>query len=123
MDVWEWVTSTATVDSILTTLGLSALAFLFARDLILTKAQHLRRVSDLMEHHARELAEKDLRIADIRESRDGYKEAARVERERADKATDSVGEMADSVQSMLHVFQSLDRALPDPSPHPRESAG
>lgn len=115
MNAWDWVTTTTSVDSIFTTLGLGALAFLFARDLILTRGQHLRRVGDLVEHHQREIAEKDARIADIRDSRDGYKEAARVERERADKATASVGEMAEVIENMLYVLRSLDRALPAPS--------
>jgi len=116
MNPWEWITSTTSVDNILMTLGLGGLAILFAQDRIITRGQHLRRTVDLEAYHARELAEKDARIADIRESRDGYKEAARVERERADKATDAVGEMAPAMESVLHVLESLDRALPSPSP-------
>lgn len=113
MSPWEWLTSTASVDSLLTTLGIGTLALLFARDLILTRGQHLRRVADLTAHHDRERVEKDGRIDDIRDSRDSWKEAARVERERADKATDSVGEMADTLKGILHVFESLDHALPN----------
>ena len=131
MNAWEWFTTTASVDSLLTTLGLGTLALLFARDLILTKGQHLRRVqdlvaahelriADLLAHHARELVEKENRIADISESRDGWKEAARLERERADKATAAVGDMADSLTGIQHVLESLNRALPSPVGGPHE---
>lgn len=125
MNIWEWITTTASVDSLLTTFGLGALAFLFARDLILTKGQHLRRVhdivaahelriTDLLAHHVRELAEKDSRLTDLGDSRDGWKEAARLERERADKATAAVGDMADSLHGIQHVIEALNSALPSP---------
>lgn len=114
MTIWEWVTTTTTVDSLFTTLGIGTLAFLFARDLIITKGQHLRRIQDIVNHHDREREEKDARAADLRESRDGWKEAARVERERADKATASVGEMASTLDGIHHVLASLDLALPKP---------
>lgn len=117
MNPWEWITTTTSVEDILTTLGLGGLALLFSQDRIITRGQHLRRTADLEKFHARELAEKDARIADIRDSRDAYKEAARVERERADKATDAVGEMAPAMESVLHVLVSLDRALPSPMPN------
>lgn len=131
MSPWEWFTSTASVGELLTALGLGALALLFARDLILTRGQHLRRiqdlvkahelrVADLLAHHDRERAEKDKRIADISASRDGWKEAARIERERADKATAAVGDMADSLTGIQHVLESLNRALPSPVGGPHE---
>lgn len=114
MNAWEWFTATASVDDLLTTLGVGFLAFLFARDLILTKAQHLRRVQDLIDYHQRERQEKDDRIVDIRTSRDGWKEAARIERERADRVTESYREVAEVLSNILHVLESLDRALPAP---------
>lgn len=126
MSPWEWITSTTSVDDLMTTLGIGMLAFLFARDLILTRGQHLRRVqdivaahdlriADLLAHQAREIAEKDGRIADMGESRDGWKEAARIERERADKATAAIGEIASTLSDIMHVLSSLDRALPAPT--------
>lgn len=123
MTIWEWITSSTSIDSLLTTLGVGTLALLFARDLIITKGQHMRRVQDLVAHHEREQLEKDARAADLRESRDGWKEAARIERERADKATASVGDMADVMGDILHVLQSLDRALPHPERGNNERAG
>lgn len=114
MDMWQWFTSTASVDSLLTTFGLGTLAILFARDVILTRGQHTRRVQDLAEHHRREREEKDARIAEARESRDGWKEATRIERSRADMATASMDEMSRTVSGILHVLESLDRALPSP---------
>lgn len=125
MNAWEWFVATASVDSLLTTLGLSALALLFARDLILTKAQHLRRVqditaahdlrvTDLLAHHSRELAEKDRHLANVVESRDKWEQATRIERERADKATGAIGEMATAQTRLQHVLESLNSALLSP---------
>ena len=126
MNPWEWVTSTSSVDSLLTTLGLGVLALLFARDLIITKGQHLRRVqdivaahdqrvADLVAFHGRELASYDDRIAEIREARDSWKEAESVARGLADKAVDGLTEVNVTLVRSLHVLESLDRALPTPS--------
>lgn len=122
MNPWEWLTTTSSVDSVLTTLGLGALAFLFARDLILTKGQHLRRVQDLVAHHERELSEKDERIADVREASKSWEEAARIERERADKGWESLGEIALTLSRILHVLESLDLALPSAGGSPNDRA-
>jgi hypothetical protein len=115
MDLWQWIVTSTSVDNMLTAAGLGSLALLFAADRILTKGQHLRRVADLIAHHERERAALEQRTADALESRDGWKEAARVERERADRATASVSKLGDTQEEILHVFRSLDRALP---PHP-----
>lgn len=114
MNVWEWITTSASVDSIVTGLGLGALAILFATDRIITKGQHLRRVADLIAHQERERAALEQRAADAIESRDGWKDAARVERERADRATESVSAFVATQTEILHVLRSLDRALPHP---------
>jgi len=126
MNPWEWVTSTSSVDSLLTTLGLGVLALLFARDLIITKAQHLRRVqdivaaheqrvADLVSFHASVLQDRDDRIAEIREARDAWKEAENVARGLADKAVDGLTEVNSTLVRILHVLESLDLALPNPS--------
>lgn len=111
MTVWEWLTTTTSVDALLQGAGLLTLAFLFARDLILTRGAHLRRVADLVDHHTRELAEKDARIAEIRESRQEWKDAAQLQSTRADAATSTVSAMAESLGRVEHVLESLDRAL------------
>lgn len=111
MDFWTWVTTTTDINAILNTLGLGALAFLFARDLILTKNQHVRRTADLQEHHARELAEKDRRIDTLDESRREWKEAAAAERLRADEVTATMGTVAASLDGVEHVISALDQSL------------
>ena len=112
MNVWEWFSTTASVDSVLTALGLTGLAFLFATDRIITKAQHVRRVQDLLDHHARELAAQAERISDEKATTEFWKETARVERERADKALAIVGEALPVLADLKHILESLDRALP-----------
>ena len=107
MNVWEWISTTTSVDNVLTTLGLGALAFLFARDLILTKGQHERRTSDLKEHHTAQITE-------IRASRDGWKAVAIAERARADEATKIGENVGEALEQIGHVLGSLDAALPNP---------
>lgn len=110
---WEWVTATS-FDTLLTALGGLTLAALFATNRILTRGQHLDRVADLKEHHARELDEKEARIAEVKESRDGWKAVALTERERANAAASSVEDVGDSLVRIEHVLESIDSALPEP---------
>lgn len=112
MTVWEWITSTMGAGDLLTTLGIGALAVLFATDRIMTKGQHERRTADLTKHHGRELAEKDARLAEVRESRDGWKAVALEERKLRDAAT--VGVAASATAALVdvkHVLESLDETL------------
>lgn len=134
MNPWEWFSTTMPAGALVSGVGVSAFVVAILTDRLMTQAQHLRRVADLVanhnreieklnqyhaqqiaslnEHHARELAEKDGRAADLRESREGYKAATAVERARADAATAALGDVAPTLNSMLHVMESLDRALP-----------
>ena len=104
MDFWSWITATS-AETYLTGAGALGLAALFATNRIITRGQHNDRIQDLKGHHERELAE-------IRTSRDGWKVIALSERERADAATSTLGNMADTLQDVEHVLVSLDRALP-----------
>ncbi len=110
MAFWDWVLG-IDPNSVINTLGLGALAFLFARDLILTKGQHLRRVADLVAHHEREMAEKDSRLATVDESRKEWKAAAQAERERADAATATMATVAQSLDGVKYVITALDQSL------------
>lgn len=111
MTLWDWITSTTDGDALFTTLGLGVLAVLFATDRILTKGAHERRTADLQAHHARELKEKDARIAEAKESREGWKAVALKERERADKATEPAVHAAEALGNVAHVLESLDAAI------------
>lgn len=110
-NLWEWIATTTSVDSLVTGAGSVTIAILFASDRILTKGQHERRTADLVAFHARELAE-------ITRSRDGWKEAHAAEKERADKATSTLDDMSKPLESIVHVLASLDRALPHPPKDP-----
>ena len=79
------------------------------------------RVSDLKEQHARELASqaayhagiitaKDDRYADLLESRDGYKAATVIERERAAKLADALSEYSAMGKLVVHTIKSLQQA-------------
>jgi hypothetical protein len=109
---WEWITTTTSGETVFTTLGLGALAVLFATNRILTIGQHRSRVLDLVEHHTRELAEKDARIADAHTSRDGWRDVALKERELREAAmSGAVTAATSAIVDVKHVLESLDEAL------------
>lgn len=129
MTPWEWVTTTTSPDSWLTTLGVGTLAILFATNRILTRGQHLDRIADLTSnharemkalmdsqsrelaalnlHHERELAEKDAHVERVDESRKEWREAERLQRIRADEATATMGVMAGSLDGIRGVLDAL----------------
>ena len=110
MGIWDWITGTARVDSILSTLGLGALAVLFATNRIITKGQHEARVADLKGFHERELAGKDERIDALDESRRYWRDAAESQRSRADKVTDMLGEFTELGRLSVHALTAIDEA-------------
>lgn len=141
MDLWGWFSTTMPAGALASGVGVGAFVIAILTDKLMTQAQHLRRVADLVaahaavvvaheaeierlmehfarerqsliEHHARELAEKDSRLADMRESRQAYKEATAIERARSDTVVDTLPEMSGVMRDTLHVMQSLERALP-----------
>lgn len=123
MNGWEWFAATFPAGALVSGGGVTVFVAAILGDRLFTRGQHLRIVNALVahharelaaekEHHARELAEKDARIADSHEARDMYKEAATTERARADTSIAATTEMSSTLDSVLHVMQSLDRALP-----------
>lgn len=76
-DVGSWFAASVPAGALINGFGIGALAFLFARDIILTRGQHLRRVADIQtaqdkadaekdRAHLAAIAEKDQRIADLK---------------------------------------------------------
>lgn len=125
MNGWEWFAATFPAGALVSGGGVGVFVTAILTDRLFTRGQHLRIVNALLAHHqrereadaahhARELAEKDARIADAHEARDVYKETAVTERARADTSIAVTGEMSSTLDSVLHVMQSLDRALPNP---------
>lgn len=112
MSPWEWLTTTTSVDSMLSTLGLGALAVLFATNRIITKGQHESRITDLKEHHARELAAADKRLEAVDESRREWRAAAGTERERADTATSTANELGSELGGLaVRLLSSIDETV------------
>lgn len=130
-DFWQWFTTNVSVDGLLNTAGLGLLAVLFARDLILTKAQHERRVADITkahdlriadmekahqaELHAKDqryedmLGEKVERYGEMRDSRDDYRATAERYKDRNEALTDGVIESNKAMAVAATALQSLDR--------------
>lgn len=113
-DLWQWVYSTTTLDSVLSTVGVATLAVLFATNRILTRGQHADRIADLVAHHAREIAAFESRLAEARERAEGWKEVAIEERKMRMKREDRDDEIAQTMGNVLHVLEGLDKALPSP---------
>lgn len=124
MDMWGWFSTTMPAGALFSGVGVGAFVIAILTDKLMTQAQHLRRVADLIanherelaslrEHHAREMAVMQARLDEMRESREAYKEATQIERSRADKVIDAVPDISGVVGDVLHVMQSLDRALPN----------
>jgi hypothetical protein len=136
-DFWQWFFANVSVQGMLNTAGLGLLALLFARDLILTKAQHERRVADVVkahdalvanmkEAHAAELRAKDERYADMlsvtserysemKESRDYYREAADELESRNAALTDGVIESNKAMSVAANALQSLENVVKEGS--------
>lgn len=127
MDFWQWLSMSVPAGAIINGFGLLSLAALFATDRILTRGQHGRRVADitlahekevadLKAHHAALVAEKDERYAELKASRDYYRTAVDVERGRADKLVDHLGESAELAKLATHLLGSLEEAAKDSTP-------
>lgn len=117
MSAWDWITQ-ASPESILSTLGLGAIAVLFVTNRILTIGQHNSRISDLKDHHEIELAqaqssyeamviEKDARYAEMKESRDYYRGARLQERDRVEQLTDQLLETTEIARTATHALTAL----------------
>lgn len=122
-NVWEWLVNTTSVDSIIQAAGVVTLAVLFARDLIMTKGQHERRVADLVQHHGKEmklsetshelvLVEKDRAYNEMRESRDYYRGAHKTAEDRANQATEELREQGREFgQFTAQIMGGLNQAV------------
>lgn len=93
------------------TVGLGALAILFATDRILTKGQHERRVADLVDGFEKLLAEKAERLGEVTRSRDYYRDARQTEADRADALAGQLAELAvEASRSASSTMTALEEA-------------
>lgn len=132
-----WLTP-STFESVLQLGGLTLLAFLFATGRILTKGQHEQRVADLVKyadaekeasdanhtrelqqmaaHHLEVMGEKDRRFDGMKESRDAWRDTARVQTERADQATMQLLESNELAALAVQQIQGIEAAARAASP-------
>lgn len=124
MDIWSWLSASLPAGAVVNGLGVGALAVLFASDRVLTKGQHLRRVADITtanslaiaelgKHYEELAASKDEAYRELKESRDYYRDARIEERNRADKVTDQLAEVAELARLTTHLLTSFDEAAKD----------
>lgn len=110
-DVWGWISGTLSVSDIIQGSGLALIVILFATRRILTIADHRSRIEDQAKYHAAILKEKDDRYAEMRESRDAWKETAAEERTGREKAEEGVRELGIELGGLTtHLLGSLDDA-------------
>lgn len=135
MSLYEWFISTTPAGAVISGIGVGAFIVAILTDRLLTKGQHERRVADIIvardkivtnlkEAHAAAIAElvkhhtelagvQDAAYAELKQSRDYYREARLEERERADKVTDQLAEVAELAKLTTHLLGSLDEVAKD----------
>ena len=120
--LWQWFAASASVEGLMQAGGLITLAMLFATGRIITLGQHESRILDLKAHHEKEmsilaeghkllLSEKEARYRETEEQRDQYREAAEIQKERADKLTDQVSEVGELAKVSAHLITALGEAV------------
>lgn len=108
---WDWVGGTLSVSDVISGSGLALIVGLFATRKILTIADHRSRVADLERFHTAQLAEKDARFDEMRDSRNFWRDAHNEQRTRAEKAEDGVREFADEYAKLSnHLLGSIEQA-------------
>ena len=68
---------------------------------------YTERIQDLDEHHKHVEAIQVERYADLKESRNYYRDAFNTEHDRANKATETVAEVLDAIKATNHVMSSI----------------
>ena len=71
---------------------------------------YTERIQDLDEHHKQVEAIQVERYADLKESRNYYRDAFNAEHDRANKATETVAEVLDAIKAINHVMSSINLA-------------
>ena len=68
------------------------------------------RIQDMDEHHKQVEGIQAERYADLKESRNYYRDAFNTEHDRANKATETVAEVLDAIKATNHVMSSINIA-------------
>lgn len=68
---------------------------------------HERYTDELIAHHNILRSMDQDRYDEMKQSRDGYRTAAREQRDRADRATESAAQAVEAVQATNHLLESL----------------
>ncbi len=120
--VWSWLSGTLSVSDIIQGSGLALIVILFATRRILTIADHRARVEDLEKYYGALLKEKDdsatalaaakdERYAELKESRDYWREAHNEQRAGREKAEDGLREIGvEYAQLSNHLLGSIEEA-------------
>jgi len=127
-DIWQWFMANVTIQGTVNILGLSLLVILFSRDLILTKGQHERRVADISKNyfdranereaaHDEAMLAKDERYADLltryaemKESRDYYRQSRIQEQDGKDKVVSALIESNKGLHVAARALAAFDQA-------------
>lgn len=138
MTPWDWFITTVPAGGAVSAVGVGAFVAAILTDRLMTSGSHKRRVADivaahdlvvanlqsahahaiaeLVAHHATLSGVKDNAYSELKESRDYYREARLEERDRADKVTDQLAEVAELARLTTHLLSSFDEAAKDSAP-------
>lgn len=75
------------------------------------KAAHSAAIAEIVNHHAQLVAVKDTQYAELKESRNYYRQARLAEADRADKATDQLAEVVEVVKANVQLLDAFDKAV------------
>ena len=135
MNFWSYLTDTLPAGGVISGVGVGAFVVAILTDRLMTKGQHTRRVADiiaardrivenlkdahagivteLVKHHAELIEVKDAAYGELKQSRDYYREARLEERDRADKVTDQLAEVAELAKLTTHLLSSFNEVAKD----------
>lgn len=122
----EWLSPSGLKD-LIETGGVVVLAWLLFTGRVITERMHGNRTADLVEHHSREIAEKDRSYnamvtekdrayGEMKESRDYYRTARLEEKDRADRATEQLVEGNEVARAATHALVALSQVASERKP-------
>ncbi len=129
-DIWSWFLANVTLQGTVNVAGLALLVVLFSRDLILTRSQHERRVADIVKNYDERSAEREAahddamqakddryadlmaRYAEMKESRDYYREARLQEPDGKREVVEALIRSNEGLQVAARGLAALDQLVP-----------
>lgn len=128
---WEWASASFSVGDVVSSSGLVTIVALLYTGRLVPIGQHRRELEQQKTYYEGRLTEAreaanlattnaesyfNARIAEVTQSRDYYRDARLEEKERADRATDQLGESLELTKTTVKVLTAIDEATNGTTP-------